>query len=224
MILATEPLTTKEKRAGGRRPDEWAACYPPDVSQPASVKARATYEDLQRVPDHLVAEILDGDLFATPRPALPHAHTGSVLGVEIGGPFGQSRGGPGGWWILDEPEIHLRDDILVPDLAGWRRERLPAIPNAAFMTLAPDWACEVLSPSTERIDRVRKLRIYAREGVSWVWLVNPILRTIEILRLEGGRWLVVATHGGEEEIHAEPFEAIVLELSRLWPALPSPGP
>jgi len=145
------------------------------------------------------------------------------LGVEIAGPFDHGRGGPGGWWILDEPEIHLHDDIGVPDLAGWRRERLPTIPNAAFMTQAPDWACEVLSPSTERIDRLRKLRIYAREGVSWVWLVNPILRTIEILRLEDGRWVVLATHGGEEEIHAEPFEAIVLELSRIWPTLPSPG-
>jgi Uma2 family endonuclease len=191
------------------------------VSQPASIKPRATYEDLQRVPDHLVAEILDGELFATPRPALPHAQAGSALTIEIGGPFHQGRGGPGGWWILAEPEIHLHDDIVVPDLAGWRRGRLPAIPNAAFMTLAPDWACEVLSPSTERIDRLRKLRIYAREGVSCVWLVNPILRTLEILRLEDGRWVVVAAHGGEEEIHAEPFEAIVLELSRIWPTLPS---
>ena len=191
------------------------------MSQPASIRPRATYEDLLRVPDHLVAEILDGDLFATPRPALPHARTGSALGVEIAGPFDHGRGGPGGWWILDEPELHLHDDIVVPDLAGWRRERLPAIPDAAFMTLAPDWACEVLSPSTERIDRLRKLRIYAREGVSWIWLVNPILRTLEILRLEDGRWVVVATHGGDEEIHAEPFDAIVLELARIWPTLPS---
>ena len=191
------------------------------MSEPASVKRRATYEDLCRVPDHLVAEILDGELFATPRPALPHIRTGSALGVEIGGPFDQGRGGPGGWWILVEPELHLRDDVVVPDLAGWRRERLPAIPNAPFMMLAPDWACEILSPSTERLDRLRKVRMYAREGVSHVWLVNPILRTLEILRLEKGQWLVAATHGGDEEIHAEPFEAVVLELARIWPVLPS---
>lgn len=135
------------------------------MSHPAPSRRAATYEDLCRVPDHLIAEILDGELFATPRPALPHARTGSLLGVEIGGPFDQGRGGPGGWWILDEPELHLGPDIVVPDLAGWTRQRLAAIPNAAFMTLPPDWACEVLSPSTERIDRQRKLRIYAREGV-----------------------------------------------------------
>jgi Uma2 family endonuclease len=152
---------------------------------------------------------------------MPHARTESALHIELGNPFDQGRGGPGGWWILVEPEIHLQEDIIVPDLAGWRRARLPAIPDAPFMTLAPDWACEVLSPSTERIDRLRKLRIYAREGVSFVWLVNPILRTLEIFRLEDHQWVVAATHGGDEEIHAQPFEAIVLELSRIWPVLPS---
>ena len=190
------------------------------MSQPGSIKQRATYEDLCRVPNHMVAEILDGELFATPRPALPHAQTSSALGIEIGGPFHQGRGGPGGWWILDEPEIHLNEDVVVPDLGGWKRERLPTIPDAPFLTLPPDWACEVLSPSTERIDRLHKLRIYAREGVSCVWLVNPILRTLEILRLEDHRWVVAATHGGDEEIHAQPFEVILLELSRIWPVLP----
>lgn len=186
---------------------------------PAS-KRRATYDELCQVPDHLVAEILDGELFATPRPALPHARTGSALGSELHGPFDQGRAGPGGWWILFEPELHLQQDVLVPDLAGWRRVRLPGIPNEPFMTLAPDWVCEVLSPSTERIDRLRKLRIYAREGVAHLWLVNPLQRTLEVFRLDESHWIVAAMHGGDEVVKAEPFEAISLELPRIWPDLP----
>jgi Uma2 family endonuclease len=180
------------------------------------VKSGASYQDLLDVPDHLVAEILDGDLFATPRPSLRHSHSSSVLGVEIGGPYHQGRGGPGGWWILDEPELHLGDDVLVPDLAGWRRSRLPEIPDEAFLTLAPDWVCEVLSPATERIDRSRKLRIYAREGVPHAWLLNPTVRTLEVLRLEGGRWVVSATHDGDQIVRVEPFAEVAIELMRLW--------
>ena len=188
------------------------------MSDSAPVRKPATYEDLCRVPDHLVAEILDGELFATPRPALPHAHTAMLLGGEISGPFDKGRGGPGGWILLFEPELHLSEDILIPDLAGWRRERLPSVPDAPYLTLAPDWVCEILSPSTERIDRLRKLRIYNREGVTHAWLVNPLQRTLEALRLEQGRWVVAATHGGEEnEVAIEPFDAIPLELSRIWP-------
>lgn len=186
-----------------------------------AAKRRATYDDLRQVPDHLVAEILDGELFATPRPALPHARTGSALGSELHGPFDQGRSGPGGWWILFEPELHVQLDVLVPDLAGWRRARLPTIPNEPFMTLAPDWVCEVLSPSTERIDRLRKLRIYAREGVAYLWLVNPLQRTLEMFRLDQSHWILTATHGGDEVVRAEPFGAISLELSRIWPELPA---
>jgi Uma2 family endonuclease len=180
------------------------------------VKSPATYQDLLEVPDDLVAEIVDGDLFATPRPALRHARSSSALGVEIGGPYDQGRSGPGGWWILDEPEIHLGDDVLVPDLAGWRRSRLPAIPDEAFLAIAPDWVCEVLSPATERLDRTRKLRVYAREGVPHVWLLNPSLRTLEVLRLAGGQWIVADTHDGDEAVCAEPFTEVAIELARLW--------
>jgi Uma2 family endonuclease len=189
------------------------------MSQRAPAKPRATYDDLLRVPDHLVAEILDGELFATPRPAAPHAHTAFQLSAALGGPFTGGRGGPGGWLILFEPELHLHDDVVVPDLAGWRRERLPVVPDVPFLTLAPDWVCEILSASTEQMDRVQKLRIYGREGVTHVWLINPRLRTLEVLRLEEqGRWSVTATHGGDDDaVRIEPFEAVPLELSQIWP-------
>jgi Uma2 family endonuclease len=181
-----------------------------------SLKKSATYADLVRVPDHLVAEIVDGELFATPRPAARHARAASVLGMDLGTPFDRGRGGPGGWCILDEPELHLHDDILVPDLAGWRRNRLPAIPDRAALTLAPDWVCEVLSPATEAFDRGRKLAVYAREGVSHVWLVNPTNETLEVLVLTAERWTLVATHVGTVAVRAEPFAAIELDLSGLW--------
>ena len=193
------------------------------MSQPA-IKPRATYEDLCRVPDHLVAEIIGGELFTFPRPAVPHAHVASVLGGEISGPFHRGRGGPGGWWILDEPELHVGDDIIVPDMAGWRRSRLPVLPDAAAITMAPDWVCEVLSPSTEAVDRAKKLAIYARERVSHIWLLNPLARTLEVMRLQSGHWVLIATAAGNAVVRAEPFDAIELELEALWPAQASKEP
>jgi Uma2 family endonuclease len=192
-------------------------CYRRFVHDASSTKRKATYADLCRVPSHLVAEILDGELVVTPRPTPRHAHAGAALVTELHGTFGQGRGGPGGWWILYEPELHFGEEVAVPDIAGWRRDRLPALPDAAFFTLAPDWICEILSPSTEKADRLRKLTVYAREGVSYAWLVNPVLRTLEIFRLENGRWLLAGTHGGEESVRAEPFDAITLDLQRIWP-------
>jgi Uma2 family endonuclease len=179
-------------------------------------KRRATYDDLMKVPDTMVAEIVDGELYASPRPALRHSAAATGLSWSIYGPFHQGRGGPGGWWILFEPELHLGEDILVPDIAGWRRERLSSIPDAAFATLPPDWICEVISPSTERLDRAGKLAVYARERVAHAWLVNPLAPTLEVLRLEGGRWVLLATHGGQETVRAEPFEAVTIELPAVW--------
>lgn len=189
------------------------------MSRPA--KRPATYEDLLQVPDHMVAEIIDGELFTTPRPALPHARTSGALHNHLYDPFDEGRGGPGGWWILFEPELHFKNDIVVPDVAGWRRERLAAIPDAAYLTLAPDWLCEILSPSTERLDRQRKLRIYARERVQHLWLMNPIQRTLEIYSLFSGHWTLSATHGGDEVVRPTPFDAVPLELARIWPSLSS---
>lgn len=183
----------------------------------ASAPKKATYEDVLAAPPHKVAEVLAGELHLFPRPAGPHAHTATVLGEELGPPFRRGRGGPGGWIFFDEPELHLAEDILVPDLAAWHRERMPLIPNeTAYFTLVPDWICEVLSPSTHRVDRMRKLPIYARERVAHAWLVDPIARTLEVLRLENERWTILATHGDDEDVHAEPFDAIALELSVLW--------
>ena len=176
----------------------------------------ATYDDLLQVPEHLVAEIVDGDLHASPRPASRHARASSVLGSQITGPYDLGQGGPGGWWIVDEPELHLGDDILVPDLAGWRRERMPDFPDVPFFTLAPDWVCEVVSPGTERLDRTRKLPSYARSGIGFAWLVNPLSRTLEVLRLEQGRWSLLATHADHDVVHAEPFGEMRLDLLLLW--------
>ncbi len=179
-------------------------------------RPRATYEDLLEVPDNKVAEILDGELFVSPRPAMPHTVAASVLGGDLSGPFHQGRGGPGGWWILDEPELHFAADVVVPDLAGWKRERMPESPKTAFVTLAPDWVCEVLSPSTERLDRARKLRVYSREGVGHAWLVNPLARTLEVYRRAEDRWLLLATVADDALVRAEPFDAIELDLLPLW--------
>jgi Uma2 family endonuclease len=182
------------------------------------IKANATYDDLVEVPDNLVAEIVDGNLHTSPRPASRHALAQSSLQTLIGGAFHHGVGGPGGWWLVMEPELHFRDDVVVPDLAGWRRERMPEYPDTPWFSLAPDWLCEVASPSTERFDRVDKLPVYARAGVGHVWLVNPVTRTIEIYRREGTSWTLVVAHGGDGRIRAEPFEAIELELAGLWVA------
>jgi Uma2 family endonuclease len=190
--------------------------YTLPMSRPVPAKRRATYADLERVSDHMVAEIVDGDLYATPRPSVAHTIATSGLASDLGGPFDRGRGGPGGWWILAEPELHLGDDIVVPDLAGWRRTRLPELPGGAFLAVAPNWVCETVSPSTERLDRGKKLPIYARESVEHVWLVNPLAETLEAYRLEQGRWLLLNTHAGDVSARIEPFDAIELELWRLW--------
>jgi Uma2 family endonuclease len=181
-----------------------------------AVRALATYEDLLSVPPHHVGEILFGVLHASPRPALPHAVAASALGGELSAPFKRGKGGPGGWVILDEPELHVQADILVPDLAGWRRERMPVVPSDAFTTVAPDWVAEVLSPSTASIDRGDKLKIYLREGVHHVWLIDPIATTLEILALDGTSYRLIEVFSGIEPVRAVPFDAIAFDIAALW--------
>ena len=176
----------------------------------------ATYEDLVKLPDNQVAEIVDGELHASPRPAPAHAAAGASVGGLLKGPYDFGRGGPGGWWILYEPECHAGADVLVPDWAGWRKARMPSLPNTAYFPLVPDWVCEILSPSTAAVDRARKLAIYAREGVGHAWLIDPALQTLEVIRLEGGRWVLLGTHAGDEVVRAEPFVELDLELRLLW--------
>jgi Uma2 family endonuclease len=177
---------------------------------------RASYEDLLAVPDLLVAELIDGTLITSPRPAARHARASSSLGGELYGPFDRGRGGPGGWILLDEPELHLHGDVLVPDLAGWRRARMPELPDAAAFELSPDWVCEVLSPSTAAVDRAEKMPIYAREQVLHLWLVDPIAQTLEAYGLEGDRWTLLGTWRDDARVRVEPFAALELELERLW--------
>ncbi len=184
----------------------------------------ATYDDVLNAPPHMVAEIIYGSLELSPRPRPAHALASSGLGVSLLHRFHTDRGGPGGWWILNEPELHFDTDVLVPDIAGWRRDRMTRLPDTPYFELAPDWICEILSPSTEARDRTDKLDIYAAAGVRWAWLVNPALETLEILRLTEGRWLLENTHRGSACVRAKPFDAIELPLADLWPPPEHPEP
>lgn len=188
------------------------------MGEPA--KRRASYEDVLRAPANKIAEIIAGELVLSPRPAGPHAAATAGLLEELGPPFKRGRGGPGGWIILTEPELHLASEVLVPDLAGWRRETMAVIPaQPAYFTTRPDWVCEVLSPSTERYDRANKIQSYARAGTMHAWLVNPLLRTLEVLRLSIERpqqWTTLGLFGDDAKVRAEPFEAFELDLAVLW--------
>jgi Uma2 family endonuclease len=182
-----------------------------------SVRRPATYQDVLDAPETMVAELIEGALHLHPRPAPRHTRASSSLGFWIGGPFDNGPQGPGGWWILDEPEVHLGQDVLVPDLAGWRRDRMPALPEAAWFELAPDWACEVLSPGTRRIDLTDKRHLYAAAGVAHLWFVDPLARTLEAFALRDGAWTLIAALKDDDEARVPPFDAIAFPLSVLWP-------
>lgn len=177
----------------------------------------ATYQDVLDAPEGMVAEIVEGALHLHPRPASRHALASSHLGDELVSPFSKGRGGPGGWWILDEPELHLGGDVVVPDLAGWRRERMPAYPDTPWFDLVPDWICEVLSPGTRSIDLTDKRRLYAVAGVAHLWFIDPLARTLEAFALRNGAWTLIAALKDAEEVRVAPFDAIAFPLSVLWP-------
>ena len=177
---------------------------------------RATYQDVLDAPPDKVAEVVDGTLYIFDRPALLHARAGSGVMSAINPPFDYGRGGPGGWWILYEPQIHLGEDIVVPDIAGWRRERMPVYPDTAYFTLAPDWVCEVLSPSTRKLDLGGKSAVYARAGVGHIWFIDPIARSLEAKVLRGGKWVAIATLHDDATVSLPPFEAISFSLGDLW--------
>ncbi|MCJ2011847.1 Uma2 family endonuclease [Methylobacterium sp. J-076] len=183
----------------------------------------ATYADLVAVPDHLVAEIIDGVLETHPRPRPRHAMAASDLSTALGPPFRHGRGGPGGWIFMMEPELHLGSHVVVPDLAGWRRERMPAEPDAAFIETPPDWACEIISPSTARLDRGAKRRIYGEARIPHLWLLDPGEGALEAFSLTGGQWLLLGAVVRGETVAMPPFDAVPFPLDDLFPfADPAP--
>ena len=183
---------------------------------PTPLKKDATYGDLLRLPENVTGQIIDGDLYVMPRPAPRHVVAEGALHFLLAGPlqFG-SGGGPGGWWILPEPEVHMGSHVVVPDLAGWRKSRLTP-PTQGQFTLAPDWVCEILSPSTQAFDHKKKRRVYAEQKVPHLWFVDPLGRTIDVLRLAGDLYSIVDTFGGDDKARIEPFDVIELDLSLLW--------
>jgi Uma2 family endonuclease len=191
------------------------------ATQPPS--REATYDDLRALPPNVVGELIGGRLIVSPRPATPHALAASTLGAILVNAFQRGQGGPGGWWILDEPELHFknprdlkgRPDVLVPDLAGWRRERMPRVPDAAAIELAPDWVCEILSAGTEKIDRKEKLPVYARQGVACAWLLDPEIRTLELFRQDAKLWQLAAVFSDDDKVRTEPFEALEIDPREL---------
>lgn len=180
-------------------------------------KKRATYADIEAAPPHLVAEIIDGTLMTHPRPSPRHGAAASALGARLSDPFQFGNGGPGGWVFVVEPEIKFGGDILVPDIAGWRRERLKAYPEKNYFTTIPDWVCEVLSGSTEKRDRTLKMRIYGKAGIPHFWLIDPRLQILEAFENRNSHWTKTGDWNSDDEVRAPPFEAFSFSLADMWP-------
>jgi Uma2 family endonuclease len=182
--------------------------------------AKATYEDLLKVPANLVAELIDGELYTWQLPSGTHLDTSSVLGMIIGLPYRIGDGGPGAWWILDKPELHLSDNVLVPALAGWRRERMPELPHDHRFVIEPDWVCEMISTASARVVRGKKRIIYAKCGVSWLWLVDPEYRVLEPYKLIDGFWTTRCAFTGDDVFRSDPFPEAEIDLTSIWGPTP----
>lgn len=187
------------------------------------------YRQLRALPPNRMGEILDGELVTSPRPALPHASIGAEITGELRMRFRRKPGDPpAGWWIVPEPELHLITPgfthVVSPDIAGWKRERMPFIPTATFSSVSPDWICEILSPATESYDRKAKARIYHQAGVRWHWLVSPRTRTVEAYRRDGEFWVRLGVWSHDDKATIEPFEEMELDLAVWWDGLEEEDP
>lgn len=189
-----------------------------DRSMAQAARYKTLYEALEALPEGLTGEILRGQLHTQPRPAPRHAVAASALGAELFGPYSRGRDGPGGWWIVVEPELHFvrKTEVLVPDLAGWRRERMPEIPRESQFEVVPDWICEILSPSTRSKDREIKMPLYAHYGVAYAWLLDPDVETLEAYELRGAEWVQLAAYAADATPAAVPFEAAAFRVADLW--------
>lgn len=176
------------------------------------------YEAIERLPEGVTGELINGQLHTQPRPAARHALAASNLGADLISPFSRGRGGPGGWWIIDEPEVHFvrNTEVLVPDLGGWRRERMPVLPEDQRFEVVPDWVCEVLSPSTASKDRELKMPMYVHYGVQYAWIVDPVRYLLEAYELKNSEWASIGIFGSGDAIAAPPFEAVSLDVDALW--------
>jgi Uma2 family endonuclease len=180
-------------------------------------KREAVYDDLYKLPPNMTGEIIDGELHAFPRPHYRHSNIESALSGELAPPYRFGRGGgPGGWIILIEPEVMLGENLLVPDLAGWKKERLPKLPKKNWTTVPPDWVCEILSPNTRGYDRIKKMPVYGRFEVQYIWLLDPVDRTLEVYRLESSRWVAIGLYGEHDRVRAEPFAEVEINLADMW--------
>jgi Uma2 family endonuclease len=181
-----------------------------------TIRKPATYQDILDLPQGVVGELIKGALYAQPRPRIPHVRAALKLANKLANSYDPDEADLGGWIFLGEPELHFSEDILVPDIAGWKRERFPKVVNDAFLTVPPDWVCEILSPSTTRLDRAVKSEIYAAQGVTWMWLVDPTAKTLEAYRNQSGQWLQLAVLKEGDEVKVEPFDAAPFKLDALW--------
>jgi Uma2 family endonuclease len=185
---------------------------------PQTATKLSLYEQLMALPEGLTGEIIHGQLRAQPRPAWPHNLAGSRLGADMEGPYGRGRGGPGGWWIIDEPEVHfiLDTEVAVPDIAGWRKEHMPSPPEGHKVQVIPDWICEIFSPATKSTDREEKMPLYAYSGVQFAWLVDPRTHTLEAYELIDAKWRPFGIFRDDDSVAVAPFDAIDIRRVDRW--------